>query len=311
MAFANSILAGTYLVRPAIQSPNYQPGVAGWTINADGTAEFNDATFRGVIRIGNPAIIIDAADGIALPTAAPGNYTDNGRSVRWYPVGNEAATSGRIASANGVTRVFGSQAGIHSFLNVSQLAAEMLQNRIPGPNISVNSIPGLPAAVVRGVSNAGSHGVEISTGDGSRIAIEGPAGNSFTGSGLAFQNTTTAVGQGIFGPISVSYSRTLIVGNFALWNFAVTIGAGGWGAGSAVTVHPAFAIAALGSVMCGIGQIYDASTNTRYVGSWERISTNAMGLVGDWSGGSFWGGQPAIALAAGDIVRGMVVCEIA
>lgn len=54
MAFQNSILAGTKLVREAIQSPNYVPNVSGWSINKDGTAEFADLTARGRIVSVNP-----------------------------------------------------------------------------------------------------------------------------------------------------------------------------------------------------------------------------------------------------------------
>lgn len=43
----NPVVGGTVLRRAAIQSPNYVEGVSGWTINADGSAEFNDVTIRG------------------------------------------------------------------------------------------------------------------------------------------------------------------------------------------------------------------------------------------------------------------------
>lgn len=50
--FANQVIGGlSKLVRPAIQSPNYKPATAGWTVNADGSAEFNDGTFRGTVII--------------------------------------------------------------------------------------------------------------------------------------------------------------------------------------------------------------------------------------------------------------------
>lgn len=48
MAFSNPITGGQgALIRPAIKSPNYSPGVAGWTIKRDGSAEFNNLTIRG------------------------------------------------------------------------------------------------------------------------------------------------------------------------------------------------------------------------------------------------------------------------
>lgn len=46
--YANSILGGaSNLIRVAIQSPNYVPTASGWTVNKDGTAEFNNLTIRG------------------------------------------------------------------------------------------------------------------------------------------------------------------------------------------------------------------------------------------------------------------------
>src|SRR5690242_15596754 len=35
------------LALPMMQSPNYVPGVSGWAIAQDGSAEFNDVTIRG------------------------------------------------------------------------------------------------------------------------------------------------------------------------------------------------------------------------------------------------------------------------
>ncbi len=43
----NPVVGGTVLRRAAIASPNYAAGTAGWTINADGSAEFNNLTIRG------------------------------------------------------------------------------------------------------------------------------------------------------------------------------------------------------------------------------------------------------------------------
>jgi hypothetical protein len=48
--FANSVVGGVTLVRPAIQSPGYSTGATGWTINADGSAEFNNVTIRGQLQ---------------------------------------------------------------------------------------------------------------------------------------------------------------------------------------------------------------------------------------------------------------------
>lgn len=48
MGFANSIIGGAAaLIRAAIKSPNYVAGVSGWSINKDGTAEFQNITAHG------------------------------------------------------------------------------------------------------------------------------------------------------------------------------------------------------------------------------------------------------------------------
>lgn len=49
MPFRDPIVAGTTLIRPAIQSPNFVHGVSGWTINRDGSAEFNNVIVRGTV----------------------------------------------------------------------------------------------------------------------------------------------------------------------------------------------------------------------------------------------------------------------
>jgi hypothetical protein len=45
--FPDTIVGGTALIIPAINSPNFLTGVTGWSINANGTAEFNNGIFRG------------------------------------------------------------------------------------------------------------------------------------------------------------------------------------------------------------------------------------------------------------------------
>lgn len=45
--FTDPIVGGISLRKPAIRSPNYLAGSTGWTINVDGSAEFNNLTIRG------------------------------------------------------------------------------------------------------------------------------------------------------------------------------------------------------------------------------------------------------------------------
>jgi len=63
MTFRNSVVGGTTLVRPAIKSPNYVTGVDGWSINADGSAEFNNITIRGGTVVSGTALYYDGPPG--------------------------------------------------------------------------------------------------------------------------------------------------------------------------------------------------------------------------------------------------------
>lgn len=72
MGFIDPIVGGISLRIPAIRSPNYVPGVSGWTINIDGSAEFNNLTIRGEF-FGTDFIINSAGIFFYSGTPATGN----------------------------------------------------------------------------------------------------------------------------------------------------------------------------------------------------------------------------------------------
>jgi len=72
VAFRNPIVGGTALIRDAIESPDYAPGSTGWTINRNGTAEFNDLTVRGTFA-GSGFDIMDDGEFFYSPSPGPGN----------------------------------------------------------------------------------------------------------------------------------------------------------------------------------------------------------------------------------------------
>ena len=82
--FVNPLTAGTVLVREAIQSQNYNPGSAGWIIEADGDAEFNNLVVRGTFEGHNFVLnqsglfLYDGTPGFGNLAAniAPGEGTD-------------------------------------------------------------------------------------------------------------------------------------------------------------------------------------------------------------------------------------------
>jgi hypothetical protein len=52
----NNIVGGTSLVIARINSPGFVTGVTGWSINQDGSAEFNNVTIRGGVTIGGTSL---------------------------------------------------------------------------------------------------------------------------------------------------------------------------------------------------------------------------------------------------------------
>jgi hypothetical protein len=83
MAFTNPILAGEELTQPAIRSNNYDPGVAGWRIAADGAAEFDNLGIRG--NLWAQSVTLNGRDLETRLSALPGGV------VAWvsgYPTEN-------------------------------------------------------------------------------------------------------------------------------------------------------------------------------------------------------------------------------
>lgn len=71
--FENPLTAGTVLVREQIQSQNYDPGVAGWVVKANGDAEFNSVVIRGGTVVSGLALYYDgtpAAGNLIMSIAA-------------------------------------------------------------------------------------------------------------------------------------------------------------------------------------------------------------------------------------------------
>lgn len=86
MPYSNPLVGGTALIRRAINSPNYVIGTTGWSINADGTSEFNAGTFRGQIIIGTAlhgATIGGTVPAPLLTFYAPANLTQF--TIRLFP----------------------------------------------------------------------------------------------------------------------------------------------------------------------------------------------------------------------------------
>lgn len=118
------LVGGVALRRPAIQSPNFVTGVSGWTINADGSVEFNNGTFRGTVTAGTiiGSLIESATSGRRTTIDANGDikaYNAFGAVLLWFKNSADAffiytdtgsATQGKLVSSianSGGTDPFG------------------------------------------------------------------------------------------------------------------------------------------------------------------------------------------------------------
>lgn len=87
MEFQDEIAGGVTLVRPALQSPDYQPGVSGWSVKLDGSAEFNDVTIRDGTVVSGTQLYYDPAPGpgtLIMSIAAEDGTDEYGNA---YPQG--------------------------------------------------------------------------------------------------------------------------------------------------------------------------------------------------------------------------------
>lgn len=120
---------------------------------------------------------------------------------------------------------------------------------------------------------------------------------------------TPTVDQGTTKNITnTATARYIQVGNLVLFRFAITI-TGPGAAGQELIVSYPNGIQPLGATEgpFGIFQIYDSSTNISYLGTSMASGTYAQrfNFQGDWSGNAMWGVTPNLAVANGDLIRGL------
>lgn len=139
MGFDNPVVGGTALRIPAIQSPNYSPGVAGWIIKIDGSAEFNNLVVRGEFS-GTNFIINSSGIFLYSGTPAAGNLVGS-----WAPAsGTDAFTN---AFPAGLAIGLDTKPQVHIGNNASAGFIEIPTNRPIEQDI---------ASILAGVLNSGA-----------------------------------------------------------------------------------------------------------------------------------------------------------
>lgn len=136
------LVGGVALRRPAIQSPNFQTGVQGWTINADGSAEFNNLEIRGTFN-GTDFIINSSGLFLYSGTPAAGNLITSlvpGTVSVTDPFGNTAQPGITVGSSSNT------QIQILSIANAGIINA--LFNNASFSNFQIQAIAGSFAQIL-------------------------------------------------------------------------------------------------------------------------------------------------------------------
>lgn len=165
------INGGVNLVLPAFQSPDYVPGVSGWSVFIDGSCEFNNGTFRGTVT---------------ASTFQGSNFTINSAGAFFYSatpaLGN---LIGSIAPAAG-TDIYGNKyvAGVGVYDNPNSLFAELFAGQLR------------VGQIVAGVPDTGNAGTMVATFSGlpgAQTIITSPQTATLTGP------ARMALDAGVFG----------------------------------------------------------------------------------------------------------------
>lgn len=183
----NPVVGSTILRRPAIASPNYSAGSAGWTINVDGSAEFNNITIRGSlsepqiqvnangIKIFNPGgqvlmYLSVANDGLFL-------YADAGPATQGALIASMAAAAGTSDPMTGAPY----EQGVAVYTTIAGTRYGLRQgsstvNGSPSPSLFLDNLTGSapstsPAYSYGAASSAGTAAVMYSgTATGAAVA---------------------------------------------------------------------------------------------------------------------------------------------
>lgn len=141
----NPVVGGTVLRRAAIQSPNFATGVSGWSVNQDGSAEFNNLVIRNGQIISGTALFYSgpAAAGNLIGSIAAAAGTDSKGNAylagitSYDPILDQAANL-----ANGAVTFYAAVSEAGPWTPLGQLLdGAWLEPSTSGLNLKVGVVP--------------------------------------------------------------------------------------------------------------------------------------------------------------------------
>jgi hypothetical protein len=183
MGFRSSILAGTRLIRQAIQSPNFTAGVSGWSVNKDGSAEFNDVTIRNGEIISGEQLFYNGTPGVAtlIASVAAAGGTDQYGNAFGAGICTYDQINGLFCQLNQGVILIGSYN--HSTgLDTAEAAG---LNAITGGTLKLESSAGVTQAAAMMVLNAGQQNQGSGSGLNPFVRLTDDGGTSAVDMGLS------------------------------------------------------------------------------------------------------------------------------
>ena len=119
---------------------------------------------------------------------------------------------------------------------------------------------------------------------------------------------TSTISQGVSTNIAktTNYSQYRIISGVCEWWFSYSMTASGTAGSQFTLTLPVTCAFSTVGVTVGNGMIYDASVPTIDTGHYEIVTSTTISLAVGEGVNAPWGASPNLALASGDIIRGMV-----
>lgn len=245
----NPVVGSTILRRPAIQSPNYIAGSSGWTVNVDGSAEFNNLTIRGTFT-GSDYYIDSTGAFFYTSTPAAGNLafsiTPPGTTADRF--GNAIPSDGAVAylflSGPGVWSANSIGDGVVSWFTAAtqagpwsgQAGVGFSWNNISGGGVTVTAVAGFSVSNNLSVGgNAVITGTLTVNGSGS-TASAGLTDGTINGSSSTAGLTNGQISN-TSGPASTGTAHTHSAGTYAVTNGQHNHGSGTYAVANGTHTH--------------------------------------------------------------------------
>ena len=294
--FRNPIVAGLNLIRSAIRSPNFLTGVSGWSINRDGSAEFNNATIRGDLVVGTAPTTISVLPAADLPAELIAQYPTavsviiQKSSATKYVYMVITPTTWAMGSYNGTTvleqlTITGSNSEFTFNGTNLNIATELFVHAgsiVLGDGVTANS-----ASMNIGATST------VNFDSGSRITYD------FASDTIpyvpAWSGGATAIGNGL---ISGEYIK---LGKLVIGHFDIVVGTTtNLGAGAAWSIS--LPLPTMLSTGANIGSVTAGTGATRYNGwLWQN---GASSVAPSAEANTRWTSAVPFAFAVGSEIRG-------